>query len=831
MLSNLISSTVLPQPDSAASFAASSKSISGDESSVSAASTSVGQGDDTVNNPSNEFEQHLESIIERINGRTVSAGHDLSQPSQVLTEQEVEQVIEQFISAISKSENANSDSAFSMEAAMDVPLLSSIINALPPEQRDRLVEQLNALSNGNSLAARSSQEAGNNDQSNMIISPSADSEAEQQVATAAKLDNDLITISPILQGDTNAKVDDDVINISPIREGGTNAKTVDDVITVTPVREGESHAKVDDDVITISPIREGDANAKTVDDVINISPIREGDANAKTVDDVITVTPIREGDANAKTVDDIITVTPIREGDANAKVDDDVININPIREGGPNAKIDDDVININPIREGGPNAQIDDEVINISPIREGGPNAQIDDDVINISPIREGGPNAQIDDDVINISPIREGEPNAKTVDDVINISPIRQTAITDQVPDGKIGQQQVESVAKVSEFGRNPQNLVSAVNDDSKVAGAIESIEQDIDSAKALKSDSLVTAPKASTLNAQEIAALKADLRAVISTIEPEKQQQIKQQLSSQSQPTQQTTAQQTPTQLIDQISRSQRKVLEENGGKSIVENKASSVTSAINVPNQPSRSASNSAKAEEFFGTKIDADVESDDVELDLKLTPQSSLIANQNSTNSFEAMIKQIDSQSRSLSNQVNDSISAAQAANAKMDQQESSAINQANTAQVKTVQEQLEQKMPLHQQFAASALKERMSLMLNGGVSQAVIQLDPEELGAMSIRLVMQNDQVNVQFQVQNPAAKDMLEQAMGKLKEMLDEQGIALGQSDVEQQSQGGDSQQQEGDPASGNVDEFDSEITPETMVLHKQSADGIDYYA
>ena len=197
-------------------------------------------------------------------------------------------------------------------------------------------------------------------------------------------------------------------------------------------------------------------------------------------------------------------------------------------------------------------------------------------------------------------------------------------------------------------------------------------------------------------------------------------------------------------------------------------------------------------------------------------------------------FDVMLKQLEVQAKAT-NQPSSTLEQSSSAvvNTRLDAAESQIMtNQNNVQSAKQLQEVFGQKMPLHEQFAANALKERVSLMVNNGLQQVVIQLDPEELGAMSIRIQMNQDQLNVQFQVQNPAAKEMLEQAMGKLKEMLEQQGIVLNQSDVGEQSQGqaqGETQEQ-GQKISQSGS-FESTSEPVTMVLHKQSANGIDYYA
>ena len=127
--------------------------------------------------------------------------------------------------------------------------------------------------------------------------------------------------------------------------------------------------------------------------------------------------------------------------------------------------------------------------------------------------------------------------------------------------------------------------------------------------------------------------------------------------------------------------------------------------------------------------------------------------------------------------------------------------------------------------------APQMREKIALMVAANQQEATIQLDPEELGGMNIRVSMQADQMNVSFQVQNSQAKDLLENAMGKLKEMLAEQGIALGDSQVSQEqssSQDGSG----GDHMAGSQSMTDEEEGHQmTLTLHRQERDGIDYYA
>ncbi|MBS2780290.1 flagellar hook-length control protein FliK [Aeromonas salmonicida] len=83
-----------------------------------------------------------------------------------------------------------------------------------------------------------------------------------------------------------------------------------------------------------------------------------------------------------------------------------------------------------------------------------------------------------------------------------------------------------------------------------------------------------------------------------------------------------------------------------------------------------------------------------------------------------------------------------------------------------------------------------LHQKVNLMLTDKLQQAEIQLDPQGLGKMKIQIQMGADnQANVHFVVQHGQTREMLEQAMPRLRDMLAGQGIQLGQTLVQQQPQ------------------------------------------
>ncbi|MGE6135154.1 flagellar hook-length control protein FliK [Aeromonas salmonicida] len=137
-----------------------------------------------------------------------------------------------------------------------------------------------------------------------------------------------------------------------------------------------------------------------------------------------------------------------------------------------------------------------------------------------------------------------------------------------------------------------------------------------------------------------------------------------------------------------------------------------------------------------------------------------------------------------------------------------------------------------------------LHQKVNLMLTDKLQQAEIQLDPLGLGKMKIQIQMGADnQANVHFVVQHGQTREMLEQAMPRLRDMLAGQGIQLGQTLVQQQpqqqSQGQSAfsgQGQSGRNGSGSFSETgqtEAEVTAAGSRLPMESTNdaGIDFYA
>ena len=130
-------------------------------------------------------------------------------------------------------------------------------------------------------------------------------------------------------------------------------------------------------------------------------------------------------------------------------------------------------------------------------------------------------------------------------------------------------------------------------------------------------------------------------------------------------------------------------------------------------------------------------------------------------------------------------------------------------------------------------AATQLKDRLMYQLNNKIQSAEVKITPEDLGTVQIKVNLQQEQLSVQFVVQQSNAKELLEQQMPKLKDLLQQQGFQLTEGQVEQR--------QANDRRSGSEEKsghrgYAANTNGEVELAHvatvkKQSDRMVDYYA
>lgn len=81
--------------------------------------------------------------------------------------------------------------------------------------------------------------------------------------------------------------------------------------------------------------------------------------------------------------------------------------------------------------------------------------------------------------------------------------------------------------------------------------------------------------------------------------------------------------------------------------------------------------------------------------------------------------------------------------------------------------------------------AGEFASKVKVLVRDGVREARIQLHPAELGRLQVTVSTDGDQARVSFVAETAAARDTIEQSLPRLREMLEQNGLQLAQSDVD----------------------------------------------
>lgn len=136
-------------------------------------------------------------------------------------------------------------------------------------------------------------------------------------------------------------------------------------------------------------------------------------------------------------------------------------------------------------------------------------------------------------------------------------------------------------------------------------------------------------------------------------------------------------------------------------------------------------------------------------------------------------------------------------------------------------------------PVGQREWAGELGQRLVMMVSSKLKSAEIHLNPKELGPVEVRIRMHEDKAHVVFSSQVAQTRDALEQAVPRLREMLDQNGVALGNVDVRDQgaqhshAQDQFGRNQRGQGGGGDGADADVEAAPVPVRM----VGLVDYYA
>jgi flagellar hook-length control protein FliK len=122
-----------------------------------------------------------------------------------------------------------------------------------------------------------------------------------------------------------------------------------------------------------------------------------------------------------------------------------------------------------------------------------------------------------------------------------------------------------------------------------------------------------------------------------------------------------------------------------------------------------------------------------------------------------------------------------------------------------------------------------LSGRVSMMVNQRIGVATIRMNPPELGPIEVKVNLNHDQASVQFVSHAAQVRDALEQSIPRLREMLEQSGFTLVDSQVSDQSP--QQQQQEQQQAHGRSETPVGVSDLAAQITTHEAVGLIDYYA
>lgn len=138
------------------------------------------------------------------------------------------------------------------------------------------------------------------------------------------------------------------------------------------------------------------------------------------------------------------------------------------------------------------------------------------------------------------------------------------------------------------------------------------------------------------------------------------------------------------------------------------------------------------------------------------------------------------------------------------------------------------------LPVNHPKWSDAVASRVLWQVSEGVQHAHMHLNPPELGPVEVRVTVSDNQVNTQFLTHHGAARQALEDAMPRLRDMLAQSGLNLMDANVFQHAPGGDQNPEAAafyDPASGRFGTEDVDLPVHDLLPRRLHTGLIDAYA
>jgi flagellar hook-length control protein FliK len=131
--------------------------------------------------------------------------------------------------------------------------------------------------------------------------------------------------------------------------------------------------------------------------------------------------------------------------------------------------------------------------------------------------------------------------------------------------------------------------------------------------------------------------------------------------------------------------------------------------------------------------------------------------------------------------------------------------------------------------------SQSMGKQILLMVNQNISTAEIRLNPAHLGPIEVLIDMSDEQVSVSMSSRHAMVRDAMEQALPKLREMLEQNGFSLADADISQHSFAEQREQNTENNnkvfAAGNAEQAaTAEVNGQMMKQATMSTSMVDYY-
>jgi hypothetical protein len=124
--------------------------------------------------------------------------------------------------------------------------------------------------------------------------------------------------------------------------------------------------------------------------------------------------------------------------------------------------------------------------------------------------------------------------------------------------------------------------------------------------------------------------------------------------------------------------------------------------------------------------------------------------------------------------------------------------------------------------------------RVNMVIKGGIQEARIQLSPPEMGRLEIKVTTDSDTAKVMFSVDNVAARDAIEQAIPRLRELLEQGGLQLSHAGVSDHSESQQGRSEVAEELNGGNSMLPADEDPDDTVSWQlgltSSKSTVDYY-